>query len=201
MLCAQLGLEPGGALGHVYLIPYKDQVTVVIGYRGMIALARNSGQIKSLRAHEVFENDELNYELGMHEILIHKPFRNGDRGKLIGVYAVAELMGGGHQIEFMSKDDVEKVRKKSSNSNSKPWNDHYGEMSKKTVIRRLFKYLPVSIEIQTATVIDEASEHGRFDPKSVLLDQDFSGETIDMETGEAMISEKSQADELAEEIK
>nr|MBA2817036.1 hypothetical protein [Candidatus Pantoea persica] len=69
MQCAQLGLEPGGTLGHAYLLPFDKRqkqgnqwVTVatetqlIVGYRGMIDLAHRSGQIVSLSARAVFEN-------------------------------------------------------------------------------------------------------------------------------------------------
>lgn len=130
LACAQLGLEPGGALGHVYLIPYGQNVNVILGYKGMIELARRSGQIVSLYAHAVYEKDDFTYELGLNENLVHKP-KLSDRGEMIAVYAVAHLVGGGHQIGVMSKEDVEKVRRKSAQSNSPAWKDHYDEMAKK----------------------------------------------------------------------
>ena len=62
------------------------------------------------------------------------------------VYAVAQLKGGGVQFEVMSRAEIEEVRKTSKAGQSGPWSSHWEEMAKKTVIRRLFKYLPVSIE-------------------------------------------------------
>ena len=80
MQCAQLGIEPSNSLGHAYLIPFgngKDKqgranVQLIIGYRGMIDLARRSGQIVSLSARAVYENDEFSYEYGLHEDLTHR---------------------------------------------------------------------------------------------------------------------------------
>ena len=65
--CAQLGLEPGAALGHCYLLPFgngKDKsgrpnAQLIIGYRGMLDLARRSGQIQSINAYVVREEDEF----------------------------------------------------------------------------------------------------------------------------------------------
>ena len=59
MLSAQLGLEPGGPLGHAYLVPFKNEVTFIPGYRGLITLARRSGEVASIRAHAVFDGDEF----------------------------------------------------------------------------------------------------------------------------------------------
>ncbi|MDK4605731.1 recombinase RecT, partial [Kingella kingae] len=70
----------------------------IIGYRGMIDLARRSGQIISLSARAVYENDEFSYEYGLHEDLKHKPYEDGDSGALTHVYAVAKLKDGGVQF-------------------------------------------------------------------------------------------------------
>lgn len=158
--CAQLGLEPGNSLGHAYLLPYGSHVQLIIGYRGMIDLARRSGQIISLSARAVREHDEFDYQLGLHEDLIHKPFEGEDAGEITHVYAVAKLQGGGVQFEVMSRAQVEAVRAQSKAGKSGPWVTHFEEMAKKTVIRRLFKYLPVSVEIQRAVVLDERAEAG-----------------------------------------
>lgn len=171
MQCAQLGLEPGSALGHAYLLPFDRRqkqgnqwVTVateaqlIIGYRGMIDLARRSGQIVSLSARAVHENDTFSYAYGLEEKLEHVPCEDGNPGSITHVYAVARLKDGGVQFEVMSKAAVDKVRALSKSSDKGPWVDHYEEMAKKTAIRRLFKYLPVSIEMQRAVNIDEKAE-------------------------------------------
>lgn len=160
MQAAQLGLEPG-LIGHCYLVPFKNgktgqsEVQFIIGYKGMIDLARRSGQIENIYAHAVYSNDEFDYELGLEPKLKHKPYMNGDRGEFIGVYAVAHFKGGGYQFEFMPKEEIEKRRKRSKAANNGPWVTDYEEMAKKTVIRHMWKYLPISIEIQQQAAQDE----------------------------------------------
>ena len=158
--CSALGLEPGSALGHCYLIPYGKTCQLIIGYRGMIDLARRSGQIVSLQAWAVHENDTFNFQLGLNPDIQHIPAASADRGNITFVYAVARLKGGGVQFEVMSRAEIEKVRKASKAGNSGPWSNHWEEMAKKTVIRRLFKYLPVSIEAVRAVEIDEKTDRG-----------------------------------------
>ncbi|MBW3490602.1 recombination protein RecT [Bacillus sp. FDAARGOS_1420] len=155
MQAVQLGLEPG-LLGHCYILPYKREATFIIGYKGMIDLARRSGHIQSIYAHAVHENDEFEYELGLHPKLEHKP-SHGDRGAFIGAYAVAHFKDGGYQMEFMPKSEIEKRRERSASANSSysPWSSDYEEMAKKTVVRYMFKYLPISIEVQTQAQQDE----------------------------------------------
>lgn len=171
--CAQLGLEPGNSLGHAYLLPYGNQVQLIIGYRGMIDLARRSGQIVSLSARAVREKDEFDYRLGLHEDLTHKPCEEEDAGEVTHVYAVARLRDGGVQFEVMSRGQVEAVRSQSKAGKSGPWVSHWEEMAKKTVIRRLFKYLPVSVEIQRAVTLDEAAEAGIPQGNEYVFDGDF----------------------------
>ena len=161
MQCAQLGLEPGGALGHAYLVPFRDQVQFIVGYRGMIDLARRSGQVLSIEARAVYEADTFHVSFGLDPDLKHEPaWDAADRGKLTFVYAVARLRDGGVQFEVMSRAEIEKVRAQSKAGNNGPWVTHFEEMAKKTVIRRLFKYLPVSVEIARAVGLDEAAERG-----------------------------------------
>ena len=167
MQCGALGLEPSGSLGHAYLIPFgngkdsqgRPNIQLIIGYRGMLDLAKRSGQISSISARAVYENDDFNYSYGLEETVHHIP-ASGERGELTHVYAVARMKDGGVQFEVMSVFDVEKVKKASKASASGPWVTYYEEMAKKTVIRRLFKYLPISIEMQKAVTIDEQGDAG-----------------------------------------
>ena len=174
--CAALGLEPGSALGHCYLLPFgngkakdgRPNAQLLIGYRGMIDLARRSGQIISLQAWTVHEFDTFEYQLGLDPNIRHIPCSTADRGKVTHVYAVAKLKGGGVQFEVMSRAEIEAVRQTSKAGGSGPWANHWDEMAKKTVIRRLFKYLPVSIEIARAVEVDEKTDRGE-----AMTDQDF----------------------------
>lgn len=166
MQCASLGLEPNTPLGEAYLIPFKNSrekrtdVQVIFGYRGLLSLARRSGQIVSLSAHEVCEHDEFDFAYGLDDVLVHRPLMDGERGRVVAFYAVAKLKDGGHQFEVMNRAEVDAVM---MNTQSKgkygPWKDYYIGMGRKTVIRRLFKYLPVSIELATAVSMDEVADN------------------------------------------
>lgn len=191
MQCAALGLEPGGALGHCYLIPFENKradrtdVQFIVGYRGMIDLARRSGQIVSLTARAVHERDEFHYQYGLNEDVHHVP-ASGDRGPITYVYAVAKLKDGGVQFEVMSRADVELVRNNSQGYKTAirfakpgqppntPWHDHFEPMALKTATRRLFKWLPVSIEIQSAISNDERADAGVAQDNPLVIDGEFA---------------------------
>lgn len=195
MQASQLGLEPG-IMGSCYLIPFfnsklgKYECTFMPGYRGFLALARRSGQIKSLVARAVYENDVFEYEYGLQESVTHKPAMD-ERGELKAVYAVALLKDGGHQFEVMSKREIEAVRQKSQGKNAGPWTEYYDEMARKTVVRKLFKWLPCSVEMQKAVSLDELQEVGKQNIKAAAseeFDMDF---VIDAETGEVTEMQKA----------
>ncbi|MCP1355436.1 recombination protein RecT [Aneurinibacillus migulanus] len=166
---AQLGLEPG-LIGHCYIIPYGKEAQFIIGYKGMIDLARRSGQIQNIYAHAVYEADHFEYELGLHPKLEHKP-ASGRRGAMTYVYAVAHFKDGGYQFEVMDMEEIERRRQRSKASKNGPWVTDFEEMAKKTVIRHMWKYLPISIEIQQQAAQDEIVRKDiTSEPKSVYSD-------------------------------
>lgn len=157
MLSAQLGLEPG-PLGHCYLVPFRNKSTLevqfIIGYKGLIDLARRSGNIESIVAREVRSNDEFEFEYGLDEKLVHRPTLT-DRGEPIAYYAVARYRDGGHTMLVMSLEDIGARRARSKAKDAGPWVSDPAAMSMKTVIRAMSTYLPLSIEAAQALVADE----------------------------------------------
>ena len=161
MQSAQLGLEPNTPLGQAYLIPYKvkgmEKVQFQIGYKGLLELAHRSGKLKTLYAHEVRENDEFDIDYGLEQKLTHKPLLKGDRGEVIGYYAVYHLEPNGYSFVFMTYDEILNHGKKYSKSfEGGVWEKEFDSMAKKTVIKKLLKYAPLSIEMQKAIAFDES---------------------------------------------
>lgn len=212
--CAQLGLEPGNALGHAYILPYDKRVKegtqwktayteaqLIIGYRGMIDLARRSGQIISIDARAVYEGDKFDCRLGLDPHIEHEPdwtnANRADAAKLQFVYAVAKLKDGGIQFDVMSRAEIDGIRARSKASDNGPWKTDYSAMALKTVVRRLFKFLPVSIEIQMAVGLDERAEAGLSQDNGAIIDGQFTtvdDEHVDQSTGEITDQRQQQAD-------
>lgn len=177
--CAQLGLEPGGNLGYAYLIPFDNRkngttdCNVILGYRGLLSLARRSGQITSISAHCIYENDVFEFEYGLDEKLKHIPAKE-DRGEFVGVYAIAKFKDGAYQFEVMFKKQIMAIMNESAGVKAKrsPWFNphHFPEMARKTGLRRLCKYLPLTVETQKAITIDEAADIGKQDLSELDLD-------------------------------
>lgn len=167
MKCSALGLEPSSVdgLGRAYILPFnnkkarKMEATFILGYKGMIELARRSGQIKDLSARAVYDGDYFKYEFGLNENLVHRPSgkKREAAEKPTHVYMVAHFTDGGHYMDVMTYEEIEEVRKRSAAASYGPWVTDWVAMALKTVIRRSFKFLPVSIEAQEAVEGDETS--------------------------------------------
>ena len=188
---SQLGLEPDGVLGHAYLVPYKDRATLIPGYKGLIDLARRSGGIGRIYARIVYEKDTFEIEYGLNEKLRHIPSSEEDPGGILGAYAIAWLRDGTPQTEWMWKREIDAIRKRSRASNEGPWCTDYQEMAKKTVLRRLCKMLPASVELHTAVALDELAEAGI--PQDLEL---LAPETVTVEPE----PDKSKLDALTEQL-
>jgi recombination protein RecT len=167
IMASQLGLEPG-LMGQCYLIPYKSECQLIPGYQGLLDLVRRSGKVKRIEAQVVYTNDRFTYKTGLFVTLEHEPLLDGDRGEPRLAYAVAEFADGGHHVEIMSRAQIEAIRDRGSNSqNAKrwgkktPWDTDADQMWRKTVLRRLCKFLPKSVELATALSLDDAAGQGQ----------------------------------------
>lgn len=172
---SQLGLEIG-VLGQAYLVPYRNnkaggiyEAQMIPGYKGLIALARRSGEVTSIETHIVYARDEFDLVLGIESSVKHIPFLEGDRGAPRLVYGVAKFKDGGHHFEWMPLTEVDRIRSRSKASNNGPWVTDYEQMVRKTLIRRMANYLPMSIELANAIQIGDAADAGH----KATIDGDF----------------------------
>lgn len=162
MNAAQLGLEPNTPLGHAYLIPYKNKGTYEcqfqIGYKGLIDLAYRNGQMQTIQAQSVYENDYFEYEFGLEPKLVHRPAFE-DRGEVTYFYGLFRTVNGGYGFSVMSKAEMDVYAKqysKAFDSSYSPWKTCYEEMAKKTVIKQALKYAPIKTDLQKVLSSDES---------------------------------------------
>ena len=187
MVSAQLGLEPG-VLGQCYLIPYGRECQFQIGYKGMIELLRRSGQLKDIYAYSVYENDEFEMTYGLNRDLKHKPNLQ-DTGNFIGCYCVAVLKDDARAFEYMTKEEIEAHGKKFSKTyGNGPWKTDFEAMAHKTVVKKMLKWLPVSVEFLEMAAKDEksfkiADEKTGETEEVIVLDD---GMVVNGETGEVI---------------
>lgn len=163
---AQVGLTLNPVMKLAYLVPRFDRKEGVVchlepSYQGLVKLLTDSGSVNNVYAHLIYENDHFEQHLGTENTIVHRP-KLGDRGKVMGVYAVAVLANGTKQTEVMEASEVDEIRDSSESykafvakkTNSCIWEKHYDEMSRKTVIKRLVKYLPKTNFEKLAKAID-----------------------------------------------
>lgn len=152
---SELGLSLSGSLGEAYPVTFFNkgiqcrECQLMIGYRGFVKLAYQTGLVKRIEAEVVHENDHFEYEKGIRQVCQFRPRMNDDRGGRIGVYALVELLNGGILTDFMDVDGVMKVKaaSKASSYKGSPWNGPFdSEMWKKSVWRRLSKWTSLSSE-------------------------------------------------------
>ncbi|MEM7515311.1 MAG: recombinase RecT [Planctomycetota bacterium] len=202
MSLAQLGLEPNTQLGQAFLIPRevkengqktgKFQCTIMIGYQGMMELARRSGA--SIRGFVVREGDHLEVQYGLYPRLEHTPLAPSS-AEVTHAYAVATYSNGSPpQFELLDREQIEERRKRGNGRG--PWRTDYAAMAKKSAVRALWPWLPKSSEIASESALEEAQAIGvapgeAFDPEVAHLlgaagvdDTAPASETIDPETGE-----------------
>jgi len=208
---AQLGLEPDNILGSAYLVPFYNGKTkqleaqLIPGYKGLIDLARRSGQIQSISAHIVYENEKCELNYGTENKINHIPLPPSERGdRKIGVYAVATFKDGGYQFEWLWKEDVEKIRDSSKNYKDKDgkvmdwstWVQYEEEMWKKTAIRRLCKYLPLSPELSKAVSLEEHNNAGLSQQNTA----DVFGDALETEAEQYDDNTENKKEQLKEKL-
>lgn len=175
---ASLGLDPsGGTLGHAYLVPYRAKngaffAQLIVGYRGLLELARRSEKFLSVETRIVYECDSFSLEYRPEgAVFSHVPAIQKDRGAIVAVYCVARFRDGAQFFEIMTADEIELIRSRSKAIRG-PWETDYGEMARKTVLRRAAKYWPLTAEFVRALALEDSAEDGV--PPSGIFNASFS---------------------------
>lgn len=151
--CSALGLEPDGRRAH--LIPYGTTCTLIVDYKGIVELAKRSGDVSNVFAQIVCKNDSFSWENG--EVKHQIDFKSA-RGDMYAAYAIITFKDGTKQTDVMTKDEVDAIRKRSKAANSGPWVTDYNEMAKKTVFRRVSKWITLSPEVADVFEKDDGTQ-------------------------------------------
>ena len=212
----ELDLVAGGVLHRASLVPMWDKKTkgynaeLWIEYTGLMDLVKRSGEVAHFKAEVVYENDDFehSFDLEKGEVLRHKKCHDNP-GDLLLAYAVCFFKDGQRQVEVMRKDQINKIRKSSRSPDSGPWAQHTEEMWRKTVIRRICKYLPLTPKTTAVLEHDIQSDFGSMGIESIDIDVDEQDDTpdaknvIDVEETESKPKKKrsSKVKDLVEKAK
>lgn len=163
---ASLGLEINSATGEAYLIPYKTTATLVPGYKGLVKLATRSREVLAIEARLVYKDEKaFRVFYGTDSRIEHEPDFEVKReaNTVAYAYAVAKMPGGATTFEVMTRGQLDVIWQASSGKTQTPWLKHREEMYRKTVTRRLCKYLPMSPELAQAVELSDNFETGTAD--------------------------------------
>lgn len=173
LACAVSGLEPGALKGHAYLVPFAGKAVFMPGWRGLVVQARRSREVVGMTANVVREQDTFDLDLGTSNSLIHKPAR-GNRGEVVGSYAIANLASGHREIEFLDREDLDRIQKVAEARGRSPaWRDWEDQMQRKSAIRRIAKRLPLGHDYMITLALEQAHDDGR--SQSDVLDIETDG--------------------------
>lgn len=193
--CCAYGIEPNGR--DAYVLPRRSkgviQAQLIISYQGYITLAMKSERIASVRSEIVCENDQFTWHNGLidHTIDWLKP-----RGEMVAVYAVALWKDGHETNAVLTKDEVDGIRARTPAKDSGPWVTDYGEMAKKTAVRRLAKYLPLS---PAAIAAIDADDEQNFDfSQPVTPAVPHAAEKVDADSLAAALVDDAPVEETVE---
>lgn len=191
MKLAALGLLLDPQLGEAYLIADGNKkVQARVGYRGLLKLAKQSDVVANVYAHDICRDDRYGVTLGTNKQLVHEVDYLQPRGEVGAYYAVVEFKEGPPDFEVMTLEEVRAIRDRSDawrafkagKIKSTPWGTDEGEMSKKTVLRRLLKRVPMAPERAEALAHllarEDAAEFGHMrdvTPRASTLSQRLSG--------------------------
>lgn len=187
--CAEFGLRLGPA-GHFYIIPFwngilkKNEAVPVVGYRGMIELVTRDNDVAGVEARLVREGDKFDLQYGTDARITHRPSMK-NRGGIVGAYCVTTMPNGHKQFEFMSLEELLKIKARSpmGKKNKGPWkltangdDNDFGEMCRKSVTRRGLKYVPIGID--AANLLARADEMDGGDIQSITLNVEGANEGL-----------------------
>lgn len=150
---AAIGISLNPAKKQAYLVPRKGKICLDISYMGLIDLAVQSGSIMWAQADLVYSNDAFTLN-GFDKPPTHSfnPFSK-ERGDVVGAYVVVKMHTGDYLTECMSREEIDAIKNRSESvkaGKSSPWDTDYGEMAKKTVVKRAYKYWPKSDRLDQA---------------------------------------------------
>lgn len=163
MQCASLGMYPGPQ-AHVYIVPYGNVATLIVGYKGLVSLLKRSGKVVAVDAECVYESDTFSFQKGTVETLHYVP--NLDRSvneRIRAAYAKAAYANGHTQFHVMTAGEIERVRKLGGPT-WKKWPDR---MARKSAIRQLFNLVGMDSAMAKAAELVDREAMGQIEPERI----------------------------------
>ena len=187
LTASALGLEPD-VNGECYLVPYKGECTLIVGYQGIAKLFWQHPMAAKLAAEYVCERDHFEYRKGTSPMIDHRPAL-GDRGAVIAYYAIVGLKNGAEWWDVFTPAQIAKLRAGARKGNI-PDPEHW--MERKTALKQVLKLAPKSTSLHQVTAVDERPASLQAAAAIAHIELPAAGqptERIDTETGEVYEAE------------
>lgn len=198
---SQLGLEIASPIGGAHLVPYGTKCQMIPDYRALIRLALKAKACSKLVAREVYAIDHFEIMQGSTDRIVHIPAIDSEPrldDDIIAFYAVATVLDEGGNLvtvhEWAPRGDVDKIRARSKAKDNGPWVTDYAAMGKKTMVKRVLKWLDLSPELGMAIELDNRAETG--EPGAVLPTDAEGGEMA----AQMAAQTRAKRDQMTEEI-
>lgn len=167
LMAAALKLPFNQNLGQAYIVPFKGEPQLQIGWKGFIQLAQRSGQFKRINCSDVREGEITDRDRLTGEVYFDwLDDDEREKKQVIGYVAYFELLNGYQQTLYMSKAEVEAHAKKYSQTYKQGfgvWKDNFDAMARKTLIKRILnQFAPLSVDMAKAMEYDQADANGRY---------------------------------------
>lgn len=189
MKCAEDGLVPDNRQAALVKFRTKidgqfvDAAQYMPMFSGILRRVRNSREVSTVQAHVIYKNDHFVWHQGTEDRIEHCPLFPGDRGEPVGAYAIAVMKDGSKLFEVMNLNQINQVKKASKTSGFGPWVNWWDEMARKTVFKRLAKWLPLDASVNELIDYDNKVDQGEViqsahesslkeEPKTVPVGQD-----------------------------
>jgi recombination protein RecT len=181
--CVTTGLIPGGVLGECYIIPRAGEASFQVGYLGLIKLCGEAPKIRGVNAELVYSNDKFRGASGSNPNIRHV-YATGDRGTVIGCYAVVWLRSGICIPRWMTTDQIEKWKQRyvPAKAQKEAWKTAWEAMYRKTVLTQAVKFAPLRAEVR------QILQQAEYDEAGVDDDRLRSGDTIKAESSRPLVA-------------
>jgi recombination protein RecT len=204
---SNIGLTLNPAAKEAYLVPRWNSLSKQMeasldpSYIGLSKLITDTGSVTAIPAQLVYDKDVFEMDLADNKKPVTHKVSFGDRGKLIGAYALATLANGDRQVEFMELKDIEEIRDRSETYkafkagkiSTCTWVTDFGEMARKTVIKRIYKYLPRTerMEIADRAIQLDNADFTISDQQAAYIENLIATSTLDQRQRDALEMEIS----------
>ncbi len=162
---------------------YRENLVMFTGRDGFLAMAQKNKAFNGIRSCEIYEKDVFDIDVA-NNVINHKT-SFGDRGKIVGAFAIVFRKDGEPTIELAEFETYYKGLKKNGQQiQSSPWNTAPAEMIKKVAeshaLKKAFGLNGVASEYDFDTTSGMAVPVGEIVEEKALITSDMMRRLVEI---------------------